>query len=46
MFDLNCGTDRVRTAFMSGKSANDIWSLWNKDASRFRTVRRPYLLYT
>jgi uncharacterized protein YbbC (DUF1343 family) len=45
MFDLSCGTDKVRKAFNRGSSSAEIWAAWNADAERFRAKRRPYLLY-
>jgi len=45
MFDLDCGTDKVRKAFESGRSAADIWAMWNRDSAKFRSERQPFLLY-
>ena len=45
MFDLACGTDRVRQMFQSGKSAADLWTFWNSAPDAFRARRKPYLLY-
>jgi uncharacterized protein YbbC (DUF1343 family) len=45
MFDLDCGTTKVRRAFEEGQSARQIWEMWNKDSQRFRAQRQPYLLY-
>ena len=44
-FDLVCGTDRVRKMFQAGKSAGEIWQVWNADSGKFRERRKPYLLY-
>lgn len=45
MFDLVCGTDEVRKMFLAGKSAADIWTVWNKESSGFKVARQKYLLY-
>lgn len=45
MFDLDCGTSKVRRAYEAGRSAREIWETWNKDSQRFRAQRKPYLLY-
>lgn len=45
MFDLVCGTDRVRRMFAAGNSASQIWAAWNAGGAAFRIQRRPYLLY-
>jgi uncharacterized protein YbbC (DUF1343 family) len=36
MFDLSCGTDRVRRAFIEGRSAAEIWREWNTGSVLFR----------
>jgi uncharacterized protein YbbC (DUF1343 family) len=45
LFDLDCGTDRVRRAFQSGASAADLWAIFNDGAADFARARGPYLLY-
>jgi uncharacterized protein YbbC (DUF1343 family) len=45
MFDLVCGTDRVRKAFTAGAGADDLWAQWNADRDAFLRRRQPYLLY-
>ncbi len=45
MFDKVCGTDKVRRMFQQGRSASEIWQVWNADASAFRRQREPYLIY-
>jgi uncharacterized protein YbbC (DUF1343 family) len=46
LFDLSCGTDRVRKAFRSGAGASDLWGVFNEGHDAFLAARRPYLLYT
>jgi uncharacterized protein YbbC (DUF1343 family) len=46
MFDLSCGTDRVRKAFQAGASASQMWQIFNEGASAFAQARKPYLLYS
>ena len=45
MFDLVCGTDRIRRAFQAGASGARLWELWNQGRDGFVAARRPYLLY-
>jgi uncharacterized protein YbbC (DUF1343 family) len=45
MFDMVCGTDRVRRLFLSGADATRLWEEWNREAASFRSLRRPYLQY-
>lgn len=45
MFDLGCGTDKVRKMFQSGRSSREIWAAWNAPSAAFREQRKPYLLY-
>jgi uncharacterized protein YbbC (DUF1343 family) len=45
MFDLVCGTDRVRKAFAAGAGAGDLWAQWNAGRDAFLRRRQPYLLY-
>lgn len=45
MFDLDCGTDRVRKAFLAGASASDMLAVFNEGVEGFRTARTPYLIY-
>ena len=46
MFDLCCGTTRVRRMFQAGQPAAKIWAAWNAGSATFRTQRKPYLLYS
>ena len=46
MFDLVCGTDRIRKAFQAGAGSAQLWSLWNAGRDGFRAARKPYLLYS
>ena len=39
------GTDRLLSLLKQGVSADSIVATWDKDIQRFRTRRRPYLLY-
>ncbi len=45
MFDKACGTDRVRTMFQEGRSADDILKAWNTGAKDFSATRTKYLMY-
>jgi uncharacterized protein YbbC (DUF1343 family) len=45
MFDLVCGSDKIRRAFLAGASAARLWELWNEGRSTFVAARRPYQLY-
>jgi uncharacterized protein YbbC (DUF1343 family) len=45
MFDLGCGTDKVRKAFQSGANARDMWAIFNEGRDAFIERRKPYLLY-
>jgi uncharacterized protein YbbC (DUF1343 family) len=45
LFDLDCGTDRVRKAFAAGASGAETWAVFNEGAAAFAAARRPYLLY-
>lgn len=45
MFDLVCGTNRIRKAFVAGASAARLWEMWNEGRAAFLTARKPYLLY-
>ncbi len=45
MFDLVCGTDRVRKAFQAGASPARLWEIWNQGRAAFLQTRKPYLLY-
>ena len=44
-FDLLMGTSRVREMIAEGKSAAEIKATWQDDVARFKTQRKPYLLY-
>ena len=46
MFDLSCGTDRVRKAFQAGASASQLWQIFNEGVPAFAQARKPYLLYS
>jgi uncharacterized protein YbbC (DUF1343 family) len=46
MFDLACGTNRVRRLFRAGQSAAQIWADWNRGSAQFRAQRQAYLLYS
>jgi uncharacterized protein YbbC (DUF1343 family) len=46
MFDLVCGSDKIRRAFQVGASAAQLWELWNEGRSAFVAARRPYQIYT
>jgi uncharacterized protein YbbC (DUF1343 family) len=46
MFDLCCGTARVRRLFQAGHSASTIWAAWNTARATFLAQRKPYLLYS
>lgn len=45
MFDLVCGTDRVRRELHAGHSPEAVWSRWDTCGRAFAVQRRPYLLY-
>ncbi len=45
MFDLVCGTNRIRKAFQAGASGPRLWEIWNEGRTGFLAARRPYLLY-
>lgn len=45
MFDLVCGTDKIRRAFLAGANAGRLWETWNAGRDAFLAARRPYLLY-
>lgn len=45
MYDLSCGTDRVRKAFVGGASSVEVWSIFNEGREGFLTQRKPYLIY-
>ena len=44
-FDLLMGTTRVRDLIAEGKNADEIKATWQDDVARFKTQRKPYLLY-
>ncbi len=44
-FDKACGTDAVRLALSSGKSAAEIYQSWQPAVQQFRQKCLPYLLY-
>ncbi len=45
MFDLSCGTDRVRKAFTSGASASEMYALFDRGRDGFLAKRKKYLIY-
>lgn len=45
MFDKVCGTDRIRKAFVDGKSLDEILAIWREGVDEFRQKRAKYLLY-
>lgn len=44
-FELLVGVDYIRTSIIEGKSANEIQAMWKDDVQKFKTQRKPYLLY-
>lgn len=46
MFDLSCGTDKVRSLFMRGGDASALWQEYQKGVAQFEKERAPYLLYS
>ena len=36
MFDLSCGTARVRKSFSAGTSVGYVWAQWNRDGHNIR----------
>ncbi len=44
-FELLVGTDYVRRMIVQGCSADEIKACWQGDVERFKTQRKPYLLY-
>ncbi|GAB4459288.1 MAG: DUF1343 domain-containing protein [Armatimonadaceae bacterium] len=46
MFDLACGTDRIRKAFLAGADGNDLWRQFNEGQPTFATARKTSLLYS
>jgi len=45
MFDIVCGSDRLRTSIMSNFNFKELQEYWNRDADRFRERSIPYYLY-
>ena len=45
MFDIVCGSDRLRTSLMSNFDFKEIQEYWNRDVERFRARSIPYYLY-
>ena len=45
LFDLGCGTDRIRKAFVRGANAAEMWQIFNEGRDAFVAARKPYLLY-
>jgi uncharacterized protein YbbC (DUF1343 family) len=43
--DILCGTDRVRLGIEQGVSIRKMATSWKTDLTRFKTRRKPYLLY-
>lgn len=44
-FDKLAGNNRLKTQIMQGKGAAEIRSSWLSDLSKFRQIRKKYLLY-
>jgi len=44
-FDRAYGSDQIRLNVLSGLSANQIISRWQKDLEKFKAIRSKYLLY-
>ena len=44
-FELLVGRDYVRKMIKEGKSADEIKAMWKGDVEKFKTQRKPYLLY-
>lgn len=44
-FDVVCGTDKIRKALESGTDLKTIQESWKDGETKFRSDRRPYLLY-
>ena len=44
-FESLIGTDYVRKMIKEGKSAGEIKAMWKDDVEKFKTQRKPYLLY-
>ena len=44
-FELLVGRDYVRQMIKEGKSADEIKAMWKDDVEKFKTQRKPYLLY-
>ena len=45
LFDLGCGTDKVRRAFLAGAHSGDLWEIFSEGRDAFVAARKPYLLY-
>ncbi len=45
MFDKVCGTDRIRRAFLEGRSIEEILAIWRDGVEAFRARRAKYLIY-
>lgn len=45
LFDVSCGTDAVRRAFLKGASEADVWAVFQEGVGAFDKARVPYLLY-
>jgi uncharacterized protein YbbC (DUF1343 family) len=45
MFDLDCGTDRIRKAFLAGAGAPRLWEIFEEGRAAFETRRQKYLIY-
>lgn len=44
-FELLVGVDYIRAMIAEGKSADEIRKKWQPDVEKFKTQRKPYLLY-
>lgn len=45
MFDMVCGSDRLRSTLMESFSFAELQEYWNRDAGRFRETSQTYYLY-
>ena len=43
--DKLSGTDQLRKAIIAGKTADEIQLSWQENLAKFKTMRKPYLLY-
>lgn len=45
MFDKACGTDEARQWLIDGRDLHDLFEKWKTSCSKFREIRRKFLLY-